>query len=122
MLTLDNHPQTSIVKDAVLKCVSDEDRGRICIGKPVYRQTRARIVVENFDVVCVSELLKLLPKNSKVFSRAPTQGGDSVVLSRLEIYYGLESSIWINKGAILSFLWLFIPIVASFFIVTTREL
>lgn len=122
MITLDNHPQTSIVKDAVLKCVPDEDRGRICIGRPVYRQTRARIVVENFDIVCVSELLKHLPKNSKVFSRAPTQGGDSVVLSRLEIYYGLESAVWLNKRCILTFIWLFVPIVASFVIVTTREL
>jgi len=108
------HPQTLRVKDAVFGCVRERERGRVCVGEPLRRQAEGRIVVENFDAMCVSRLVDALPRGCRVFCRAPTNGEGRVTLSKLEIYYPLETAIWRRRAHIMFFVWIVLPVVSSF--------
>lgn len=113
-MSLDTHPQTLLVRNAVFACVKAGERGQVCVGKPVCRQSEGRVVVENFDTFCVSDLLVALPSRCRVFSRAPPAGSTRVTLTRLEIYYPLESAVWRWRSAILAFVWLVLPVALAF--------
>lgn len=116
-MDIESHGQTTLVRDAVFSCVKEEERGQVCVGKPILRQREGRIVVENFETLCVSQLSKALPPGCRVFSRAPPSGSKRLTLSRLEIYYPLESAVWRWKKSILTLIWICIPIIVSFLIV-----
>lgn len=116
-MDIEAHRQTTLVRDAVLSCVKEEERGQVCLGKPVLRQREGRIVVENFETLCVSQLAKTLPPGCRVFSRAPPSGAKRLTLSRVEIYYPLESVVWRWKKSILTVIWILLPIIISFSII-----
>ena len=115
-MSIDTHSQTLLVREAILLCVKEEERGQVCIGKPVLRQSEGRIVVENFDTLCISKLTNSLPHGCRVYSRAPPSGAKRLTLSRLEIYYPLETVVWKWKSVILTVVWVFCPLVLSFYI------
>lgn len=116
-MDIEAHSQTLLVRDAVFSCVKEEERGQVCVGKAVLRQREGRIVVENFETLCVSQLSRALPPGCRVFSRAPPSGPRRLTLSRLEIYYPLENGIWRWKKSILTAVWVVFPILVSFSIV-----
>lgn len=113
-MSLDAHPQTLLVRNAVFACVKAEERGQVCVSKPVCRQSEGRVVVENFNTFCVSDLLRALPSRCRVFSRAPPVGSTRVTLTRLEIYYPLDSAVWRWRSVILAFVWLILPVALAF--------
>ena len=108
------HPQTARVKDAIFSCVRESERGRVCIGEPTRRQAEGRVIVENFDTLCVSRLIRALPRDCRVFCRAPANGVDRVTLSKVEVYYPLETAVWRRRGVILFFVWVVAPVLGSF--------
>lgn len=112
-MSIETHPQTLLVRNAVFACVKAEERGQVCVGKPVCRQSEGRVVVENFDTLCVSSLLRALPSRCRVFSRAPPTGSTRVTLTRLEIYYPLESAVWRWRNVILTFVWVILPVAVT---------
>lgn len=116
------HPQTLRVKDAVFGCVREEERGRVCVGEPLRRQAEGRIVVENFDALCVSRLVETLPAGCRVFCRAPANGAGRVTLSRIEVYFPLESAIWRSRARIMFFAWIVLPVVSSFVYLFAHDL
>ncbi|MBE34443.1 MAG: hypothetical protein CMI16_02590 [Opitutaceae bacterium] len=116
------HPQTIRVREALFGCVREEDRGRVCVGEPLRRQAEGRIVVENFDAVCVSRLVPALPRGCRVFCRAPTNGEGRVTLSRLEVYYPLETFVWRKRTHILFMAWIVVPFVSYIVHVVLRDL
>ena len=116
------HPQTHRVKEAVFGCVRESDRGRVCVGEPVRRQTEGRIVVENFDAMCVSRLVAALPRGCRVFCRAPANGDGRVTLSRLEVYFPLETAVWRSRSKIMFFVWVVLPVVSSFVYLFSHDL
>ncbi len=122
MMSIVAHPQTFRVKDAIFACVRDEDRGRVCVSDPVRRQAEGRIVVENFDAICVSRLIEALPRGCRVYSRAPASGADRVTLSRLEVYFPLETVLWRIRKQIMFMVWVVLPVVSSFVYLFTFDL
>jgi len=113
-MSIETHPQTSLVRNAVFGCVKPEERGQVCVSKPVCRQSEGRVVVENFDTLCISDLIRALPSRCRVFSRAPPSGSNRVTLTRVEIYYPLDFFIWRWKNIILLFVWVVLPVVLAF--------
>ena len=63
------HPQTVRVKECVLAAVKPDERDRVRLSEPARRQMEGRLVVENFDLLCVSKLLETLHCRSIVFCR-----------------------------------------------------
>jgi hypothetical protein len=116
-MDIETHWQTLLVRDAIFSCLSNDQRGQVVIGRPGRRRTGAtscgHVVVENFDTICVSDLSRLLPSKSRVFSRAPIAGGGAVTLTRLEIYYPVESYIWHWKCAVLCVSWIVVPLIGA---------
>jgi hypothetical protein len=107
------HPQTVRVKECVLAAVKPDERDRVRLSEPARRQMEGRLVVENFDSLCVSKLLETLPRRSRVFCRAPNRGGTQVVLSRLDVYYPLDDQVWRVRKIILFVLWVILPVVGA---------
>lgn len=115
-MDIEAHEQTNVVRECIFLCIKEEERGQVCISKPTLRQKEGRIVVENFDTLCVSKLIKALPNKCRVYTRAPPTGVKRLTLSRLEIYYPLESFIWRWKYFILTTIWVIFPILLAFLI------
>lgn len=116
------HPQTVRVREVLFGCVREGDRGRVCVGEALRRQAEGRIVVENFDAMCVSRLVSALPRGCRVFCRAPTNGEGRVTLSRLEVYYPLETFVWRKRTHILLLAWIVVPFVSYLVHVVARDL
>jgi hypothetical protein len=108
------HPQTLRVKECVLAAVKPDERDRVRLSEPIRRQMEGRLVVENFDSLCVTKLIETLPRRSRVYSRAPNRGGAQVVvLSRLDVYYPLDEQVWRVRKIILFILWVVMPVVGA---------
>jgi len=108
------HAQTVLVKDVILAAVKPEERGRVRLSDPVRRQMEGRIIVENYDSLCVTRLIEMLPHRSRVYSRAPHRRGDQIVLSRLDIYYPLDNRVWRMRKLVLLVMWIIVPIAGAF--------
>jgi len=108
------HTQTLRVKESILVAVKPTERDRIRLTEAVRRQSEGRIVVENYDSLDVTELMRTLPHRSRVFSRAPHRGGTQIVLSRLDVYYPLDSSVWRFRKIALFFMWILLPVCGAF--------
>jgi hypothetical protein len=108
------HSQTLLVKESIMAAVKPDERGRVRLSEPLLRQTEGRIVVENFDSLCVTRLIATLPRRSRVFSRAPHRGGREVVLSRLDVYYPLDDCVWRMRKLIMFVMWIVFPLVGAF--------
>jgi hypothetical protein len=113
MAELRNHPQTVLVKESILANLKPDERGRVRLSEPLRRQREGRIVVENFESLCVNKLIAMLPRRSRVFSRATNRGGSQVVLSRLDIYYPLDTFIWRARKIVMLVVWVLFPIAAA---------
>lgn len=114
MLSVREHPQTIRVKQAILSTVNIDERGHVRIGEPERRQLEGKLVVENFNALCVSDLQRKLPVGSRVFCRAASRGGSQVVLSRIEVYYPLDDRVWRARHGVLLCVWVVVPLVAFF--------
>lgn len=101
------------LKKTILSCLAEEEHGRVRIGEPVRRQNEIRLVVDNFDVVNVTTLMRKLPSKTRIFCRAVPRASNDVVLSRIEIYYFLESFWWRVKWIVMFFVWVLVPLILS---------
>jgi len=106
------HPQTVRVKECILAVVKADERGRVRLSDPRRRQAEGHFVLENYDSLCVTKLIEILPRRSRVFSRAIHRGGAQAVLSRLEVYYPLENSFWRLRNTALLVVWVIVPLLA----------
>jgi hypothetical protein len=114
MVDIRKHAQTLAAKDAILAAVKRDERGRVRLSEAVLKQLEGRIIVENYDSIDVTGLIRSLPNRSRVFSRAPHKGGGSqVVLSRLDVYYPIDDYVWRMRKIILLLVWVIMPTVGA---------
>lgn len=112
--TMDLRPNLAReIKKKILSCLDEEEHGRVRISEPTRRQNELRVVVDNFSVMNVTELMKKFPPKTKVYCRAVSRNGNDIVLSRVEIYYFLESGWWRFKWGLLFTTWVIAPIAIS---------
>jgi|AntAceMinimDraft_1070359.scaffolds.fasta_scaffold323736_1 hypothetical protein len=116
-MNLESHGQTLVVKDAINLCLRTSEKPHVCIGPSKRSGDHGHIVVENYNTLCVSELLRVLPARCRVYSRAPVTGVKRVTQSRLDIYYPLDGTLWRWKTSVLVLVWILVPLIASVVII-----
>lgn len=102
------------LKQTILSCLGEDEHGRVRISDPVRRQNEIRLVVDNFDALNVSALMRKFPSKTRIFCRAVPRATNDVVLSRIEIYYFLENFWWRIKWVIMFLIWIVIPFALAF--------
>jgi hypothetical protein len=113
-MDIHRNPRTIEIKRIIQASVNLVDRGRVRISEPKQRQLEGFIAVDNFDSLCVSDLVHKLPRGTRLFARAVTRVPFDVVLSRVEIYYSTEDGFWKLRKFIMFVVWLVAPILLSF--------
>ena len=101
------------IKRSILSVLKDDEHGRVRISDPVRRQNEIRLVVDNFDAMNVVELMKKFPSKTRIFCRAVPRTSADVVLSRIEIYYFMESFWWKLRWVVLFVVWVVVPMFLS---------
>lgn len=102
------------IKNAILSCLHEDEHGRVRISDAVRRQNEIRLVVDNFDVLNVSVLMRKFPRKTQIFCRAVPRATSDVVLSRIEIYYFVESFWWRIKWVLMFLIWVLAPVALAF--------
>jgi hypothetical protein len=113
-MNLQLHHQTIKVKKIVQQSIPLCDRGQVRISEPKQRQLEAFISVENFNSLCVTELVRKLPSECRVYSTAITRLPGDVVLSRVVIYYSTVDKLWKIRNLIMFVIWIFGPVCMAF--------
>ena len=112
-----SHPVTLRIKEAIFNSINPSERHRVCVGAPERRQLEGWILIENFETLCVSKLIQALPSRCRVFCRAPPNLGVQR-LSRIEIYYPIESLLWRCRLVSFVFMWVVLPGIVSVVFIT----
>jgi hypothetical protein len=58
MVDIRKHAQTLAAKDAILAAVKRDERGRVRLSEAVLKQLEGRIIVENYDSIDVTGLIR----------------------------------------------------------------
>ena len=100
---ISGHSASKRVLREVKNSLTPSDASRVIISDPVLRQSEAKIIVENTECFEISNLVRRLPADVRIYVREVPFGTQQQVVSKFEIVFPVETKVsWFK---ILLFFW-----------------